>query len=827
MRRPLTYILIALITGILAGSFCSFSYYALLAAIFLDLFLLLIAVRKKWRFAGFVLILCFTLLAGAFNIQKQNHFIDSHQIISRYIDQGKTTVEGIVTESPIAYPDKNILIVNCMRVVKDKTCLPVSGNIRLVIPPDLAFQYGDFIRFNTNLKSIFNFNNPGGFDYKRYMSLQGIYASGFIRDPSEIILLRKNTAGGMRLKLELFRAYLKQIIYKNAPSPQREIIEAMTIGNQNEIPADVRDHFNKTGTSHILSISGLHIGMVAATSFLIVFFILKSSEYLMLRFNILKVASAAAFIMILFYALIAGMGVTVTRSALMALIFLVALFAGKQKDLYNALILAGLFILAVSPEALFDISFQLSFMAVLALVYIVPRCSNLFPRQADSLPPGVQRILRHLYLSVIVCIAATIGTMPLIMYYFNRVSAVTILANLIAVPLLGTLTLAICMFFILTAFFSPAVAGFAIKVAAFFTQISVTVIDKLASLSWSSFAVGKPTLAEIIFFYLFILLFIRLADEIKNRKENRNFSRLRFLMLQYSLILIILFFTADITFYTFKDKFSSDMKITVIDVGQGNSILVRFPGGENMLVDGGGFSESSFDVGKSVIAPFLYHERINRIDTVALTHPHPDHLWGLIYILNNFDVRQVCKTDLPVDAEEFPEWGKAIQLNHIAVSLLSNHSPEKILNGVAIRVLWPPVHSGKDAVRSDFDEVNDSSLVMKISFGGFSLLIPGDISSGIEKRLIQSGADLKSDILIVPHHGSRHSSSPEFIKATACRYAIVSSGKSNIFKHPHPDVLARYEKAGAKVIRTDRNGAVTIKISGRQLQISTFIKSDS
>lgn len=152
-------------------------------------------------------------------------------------------MEGIVIETPLAYLDKNVLIVRCLRIIRDKKYVSVSGNIRLVIPPDLKFQYGDFVRFHSTLKSIHKFNNPGGFDYERYLNLQGIYATGFISGASKIILLRQRTANCTRLYLESFRNYLKQIINKNSSSPQREIIEAMTIGNQNEIPADVRDHF--------------------------------------------------------------------------------------------------------------------------------------------------------------------------------------------------------------------------------------------------------------------------------------------------------------------------------------------------------------------------------------------------------------------------------------------------------------------------------------------------------------------------------------------------------------------------------------------------------
>lgn len=825
MRRPIFFLFIALITGVAAGRYFTAPYYLLLAIAALILFFMIITIRKRWLVAGVSLILCFIFIIGFFSIQKQRYFIEQNRHIVQYIDKGNLTIEGIIIETPLSYPDKNVLFIKCLRILKDKTYIPVSGNIRLVIPPDLKFQYGDFLRFHSTLKHVHNFNNPGGFDYESYMKLQGIYATGFISDNSKIIILRQKTANHVKLRLESFRNYLKQIIYNNAPSPQREIIEAMTIGNQNEIPNDVRDNFNKTGTSHILSISGLHIGMVSAVAFFFAFLFLKSSEYLMLRFNIIKLAAAASFLMVLIYAFIAGMGVTVMRSALMALIFLIALISGKQKDLYSTLALAGLTILAISPEALFDISFQLSFMAVLGLIYIVPKFSYINLEKISTLPSWAQGIIRYTYLSVIVCIAATIATLPLIMYYFNRVSCVTIIANLIAVPLLGTLTLGVAMLFILSAFFSQAVAGYFIKPASFLVQLSVDIINKLAGFSWSSINTTKPNLIEITSFYLLIFLIIKLIDERKNGNNQKRFSLNRFRFIKYSLIFIIIFFTADIIYLAVRDKFSTNLKIIVIDVGQGNSIFVQFPGGKNMLIDGGGFPESSFDVGKTVVAPFLYHEKINHIDAVVLSHHHPDHLLGLIYIINNFNVGQIWTSNLTVDSEDFSEWENTIKLNNPDVLLLSDKSPEKTINGVKIKVLWPSNYSEKGMNDLSYDKVNDSSLVLKITFGKVSFLIPGDISAEVEKQLISAKADLRSDVLLVPHHGSDHSSSAEFIKAVSCRYGIISAGKANVFHHPHPSTLQRYHDAGVKIFRTDQDGAITLTTDGNNLQIGTFMKS--
>ncbi len=240
IRRPLIFPFIGLIAGIITGNYFDLPYNSLLGTLIVILFLLLLSLRKKLLVASYLLIFCFASVLGIFNIQKQQYLTGADHHILQYTNSGKITAEAIVIESPSAYPDKNLLIIRCVRLLKNGAYIPVSGNIRLVIPPDLTYSYGDFIRFQTVLKKIHSFHNPGGFNYERYLNRQGIYATGFIANSAGIILLRKNSASGIRSHLESFRMYLKQIIYNHAPSPQREIIEAMTIGNQTGIPADVR-----------------------------------------------------------------------------------------------------------------------------------------------------------------------------------------------------------------------------------------------------------------------------------------------------------------------------------------------------------------------------------------------------------------------------------------------------------------------------------------------------------------------------------------------------------------------------------------------------------
>ncbi len=823
MRRPLWYPLAALMAGILIGDRIALPPAVLLAGIPPVLALLLLSVRRRWNAAGLILLLLLMLTAGMLNIQRQPFLALQDRHVLRLADQGKMTLEGVVLSSEQALPEKNTLIVRCRRVLQNHAPAPVTGKIRVAIPPELSFQYGDFIRFHTKIKKIQGFHNPGGFDYERSQNRSGLYVSGFVSDRSGIVLIRPDAASGIRLKLECFRLYLKRLMEAHAPSPQREILQAMTIGNQKAIPQDVRDHFAQTGTSHILSISGLHVGIVAASAFFLLLLAFKSSEYCMLKFNIIKAATAAAMVPVLIYALVAGMGTPVLRATLMTLAFLAAMLIGRPKDLYNILAGAALIILIASPEALYEISFQLSFSAVFAILYTVDKLGKRQAPLPSSTPRWISAGIGRLYLFFLVSAAAALGTLPIIAFYFNRVSAVTLIANLVAVPLLGILALIPAMIFILTSVFSEALAGFFISIASFFTGIAVRIIEELALLPWSSFSFVKPNAVEIALFYA-LMYFLIAALSPESPKDLQKVSSRRPFWIKTGLLICTALILADAAFLVLKDRYSSHLNITAIDVGQGSSTLVQMPGGMNMLIDGGGFHDSSFDMGRAVIAPFLYAKRIRKVDIAVLTHPHPDHLQGLIYILNNFDVREVWHTGLTADDDLYSLWEKTIAEQGIPVRILSAQSPPANLSGVNFRFLWPPRPPDPVSKDPSYEETNDASLVMKITYGTRRFLVTGDISASIEAFLTASGKDLQSDVLFVPHHGSFTSSSPDFIRAVSCRYAVISAGKNNVFRHPHPAVLERYRSAGAAVFRTDRDGAVAIDSDGQSLRATPWIK---
>jgi len=815
-RLPLIPIFIAYTLGISSGHFdlpFSLRGWIPLLLIFLGFWILLLII-KKIRVGSWMAFLVFFFL-GIFSIQPYLHPQHSPSHISYFTDVGRISLEGMIDRPPGHSRGKTQLWIRSQKVILSNRHIPVEGFLLIFLKEeDRLLRLGDHLRFSCKLYSPHGFHNPGGFSYERHLAFERIHTIGFLSDEKGLVKLGEGYKNPFLLQMESWRDHIRQFLEREANPLSSGISKALVLGEQGDIPEEVKEHFIVTGIAHLLAISGDHLGIVALLSFSLMIWILKRSEFLLLTIDVKKWAAALTLPCLLVYTFIAGGGISVIRATLMVITFFFSILFNRERNLLHTLALAAFLILIFSPPSLFDVSFQLSFLAVLSILYLVPRILQDLKQKGVSLLPKTSwkgNILKYIMLSLLVTGVAILGTAPFVALHFNRFSPVGFFTNLLFIPWVGFFIVPLSLIASLFSFFFTPLATLLIHINDFITLTLLKVVAFFASIPYASFFVSTPTLFEIILFYLLLFSVIHL----------RKGKRIRYIFIGLCFVLIL-----DLAFWNLKDLFQKDLRLTFIDVGHGDSILVEFSGGKRMLIDGGGLYEDRFDIGKNVIAPFLWKKKIRMIDTLVLTHPDPDHFKGLNFIASQFSIGQFWDNGFQTNSESYLKLKKTIDERKIKTQSLHDETPLRIINGVEISILNPPVLNATQRKDRNLLDLNNSSLVMKLRFKNVSVLLTGDIGKEAEGRMLRTGCSLKADILKVPHHGSSSSSSPLFLEKVKPTYAILSVGERNIGKLPHPEVLRRYEQLGSRIFRTDKQGAITVITDGENIEVKTFLKGE-
>jgi competence protein ComEC len=616
------------------------------------------------------------------------------------------------------------------------------------------------------------------------------------------------------LKIESWRDHIRNFLEKESSLPPSSIFQALVLGEQGAIPEDVRESFITTGIAHLLAISGDHLGIVALLSFSLFLWVMKRSELLLLSMSAKKWAAGLTVPFLLLYTFIAGGGISVIRATIMVITFFLSIVFDRERHLLHTLGLAAFLILLFSPPSLFDVSFQLSFLAVLSILYLVPRIYRNLKKEEFYVPPETswkQKIVKYVMLSFMVTVVAILGTAPFVALHFNRISLIGFLANLLIIPWVGFLIVPISLIASIFSFFFYPFAGLLLMAAQFLTVLLLEVVAFFASIPLASIHLPNPTPLEIILFYLLLFLGVHL------RKDKK---------IRYLFAGICILFAVVLTYPNLKDSFRKDLQVTFIDVGHGDSILIEFPKGKRMLIDGGGLHDERFDIGKNVIAPFLWKKNIRKLDILVLTHPDPDHLKGLNFIVSQFRIGQFWDNGHPDDSEFYLHLLRTLSQKNIERVSFNENSDRRMINGVEIAFLNPPVGNHARVRTRTPAWLNNQSLVISMRFKNVTLLLTGDVEKDAEERMVRKGYSLRSQVLKVPHHGSSTSSTPLFLEKVNPDYAIISVGERIMGRLPHAEVIKRYKELGSKIFRTDQHGAITVVTDGKRVEIKTYLKSD-
>jgi len=683
--------------------------------------------------------------------------------------------------------------------------------------PDRMLLQGDRIGVKAALHGPSGLSNPGGFDYASYLERKGIDAVTTVNGARAIELLesgRNDLWWMVWNQFDRWRGSIRASAIQNLSQPALGLFLGIIVGEQGFLDQDLRDRFMVTGTVHLLSISGSHIGLIGVMVFISVrqLILLLPNEWLLgvsRRITACRLAAGLTVFPVAAYTVLAGAEVATVRSFVMVLVALLAKWLGHEQRIFHTLSVAAMAILIHDPQVMFDISFQLSFMSVAAIAWwlALSRVSGKH-EESDSpilYAPVVQWATNLVAMSAVV----TVATFPLVAFYFNQLPWLGLLTNIVAIPIMGTILVPLGLVSavgqIVTGANSLAFAGTLQWVMDCFVQG----LTAMASTPGGEWHVAAPSLAAMVVFYGCVVT--AWSDALKRH--------MRWWPVVGSVIILAWWVWSPRSF-TDGDRF----RVTFLDVAQGDSAVVELPDGQVVLIDGGSAFER-FDMGRSVVAPFLWSRGIRTIDHVIATHPQLDHVGGLAWILQHFSVRHFWGNGDQRDEPFHERLRQALALRGLTEHVV--REGREVLSSDACRLLvLNPTgdgHSVESAIsrRRGGHILNNRSVVTELSCGKHHFLFTGDVEEETLRRLRLHVRDEPIEVVKVPHHGAGSSLDVEWLRAVRPQVAVISVGRHNPYGHPATAVLEAYAGQGVRTYRTDNDGAIWVigSVSSASLRI--------
>ncbi|CAN5484225.1 DNA internalization-related competence protein ComEC/Rec2 [soil metagenome] len=793
-------------------------------------------------------------------------------------------VEGVLLGAPEPSIDGVFLNLRSEKLKYHGNWLNVSGNVRLFLQqaddpdsrsdlkseiPDL--RYGSRLQIVCKLDREDEYLNPGVMPKTAVLDRLGVDATGSVKSSRLVERVADESVFMPLVWVYDQRATLIADFENNLSRSAAGIMIASLLGDKYFLDKDTADLFREGGTFHILVISGLHITFIGGLLLLVMRQLTRNRW---LQF-IVTVSALWA------YTFAVGADVPVVRAAIMFTVVLYSHVIYRQASLLNSLGFCGLILLVWRPSDLFNSSFQLTFVSVAAIVvFAYPLIETLrligtwTPSAERPFPPnvpdrlkriceffywnedawkfeakrqiwtanlfkkrfkhsfitgGFQKALRYLFEGILVSLIVQMCMLPLSIVYFHRVSVISILLNLWVGFFIALESFAAVIGAVVSHFSSLLAAGF-FAFAEVFNWLMLALPRLFSDNGWVSFRLPSYSGAWRVFYFLYIVPVLVIAFALNRWRPFEIKSQIRLRPVLIPAFAALFLFAAIIVFHPFSaPQPDGRLHFDFLDVGQGDSALVTFPDGKTLLVDGGGkvryktgdeesepFTPDVRSIGEAVVSEFLWNRGYSRIDYILATHADADHISGLTDVARNFGVRSALFGRTPMNDPDFAALAEVLKRRGIPSDTLAQGDLMKF-GDVRVEVLYPVANDDPNAI-SD----NDHSLVLRIVYGSRAFLLTGDIERSAENALVTGGGTIAADLIKVPHHGSRTSSTEEFIDAVGAKYAVISVGRPSPFGHPHPEIVERWKAAGATVMTTGEQGTISVSTDGSDIAIQRF-----
>ncbi|MBF0613533.1 MAG: DNA internalization-related competence protein ComEC/Rec2 [Magnetococcales bacterium] len=691
------------------------------------------------------------------------------------------SIPGVTIQATVAdREDRNDSVLLTLDGITSESWNP-SGQLRLSLHHQTTpILPGDRIRAEIRVRPLGNNTNPGGFDYRQYQRDMGIIATATTKHPVERI---DTTDQWFWNRL---RQQIADWITTTLPPAQSPLAEALLLGKRGHLDGSLQNALYASGTYHLVAISGLHLSLVAGTVFFLIRLLLTLILPLSRRWDMKRPAALITLMPVTIYACLAGWSVSTQRAYIMVGLFLLALLFRRYSQTWRILTLSAILILSWQPGQLLNAGFQLSFLCVAIILYLI-----------DHMPRSNWQ--QRLLFSLACTVSIGLITAPVAQYAFHRISPYGMGINLLAIPWVGELSTPLGLMAMVLHPIWPEGADGLLRMTGWTLERFRDGIEWSVTWPGAERRTPGPSLTGLALFLALGAVTASLRHTGRWRWRPGVLGLLALIGLAWP-----------------RQTTPADhMRLIVLDVGQALSVIAKTPSGGWTVIDAGGAVSPRYNVGEAVVSAALWHHGVHSLERVILTHPQQDHISGMNQLLHNFSVGELWIPELPKELEQpvaLTELLATAKRLHIPVRQLNQ--PETMQDGTAQLRILPPLP------KEQLTKRNDLSLTIEITHGQHRFLITGDMEAKQEKWLLTQNALQPVTMLTAPHHGSLTSSTPHFVQTVRPEHVVFSVGRENPWGFPKEEILQRWGTTGAQLWRTDLDGAMAFLSNGRTLQVS-------